>query len=175
MKIVHFLVLATFCFFQSFAQIGYPTPPKTPNQLFYIQHSNNHNTYVYEANIKAGQIDASNPINEYRIVYTEGAEKKPLTSIQKKMAYGMTLLSTSTQFYEFRLAATDKIHFFLTTTKGELPKMHVVVNQRKIYIKKLFVQLEEGLLNTSTEAKYVLFYGRDDKSGEAVVEKLKLD
>lgn len=175
MKIVHLLVLAAFCFIQSFAQNGYPTPPKTPNQLFYIQHSNNYNTYVYEANIRAGKIDASKPINEYRIVYTEGAVKKPLTSIQKKMAYGMTLLANSSQLYEFRLAATDKIHFFLTTSKGDHPKMYVVINQRKLNIEKLFVQLEEGFLNTSTEAKYVLFYGRDYESGEAVVEKLKLD
>jgi hypothetical protein len=36
------------------------------NRLFYIQHSDNHNTYVYDANIKAGIIDSSQPINAYR-------------------------------------------------------------------------------------------------------------
>jgi hypothetical protein len=40
-------------------------------RLFYIQHSDNHNTYVYDANIKAGIIDSSQPINAYRIVYTK--------------------------------------------------------------------------------------------------------
>jgi hypothetical protein len=34
-------------------------------RLFYIQHSDNH-TYVYDANIKAGIIDSSQPINAYR-------------------------------------------------------------------------------------------------------------
>jgi hypothetical protein len=49
----------------------HPELVKTPTGLFYIQYSDNHNMYVYDANIKAGIIDSSQPISEYRIVYTK--------------------------------------------------------------------------------------------------------
>jgi hypothetical protein len=51
--------------------------------LFYIQHSDNHNTYVYDANIKAGIIDSSQPINAYRIVYTKNGIKNPCQGYKK--------------------------------------------------------------------------------------------
>ena len=72
-----------------FSQEKYPVPEETSTRLFYIQHSKNHNTYVYDAKMKGDSISLENPINEYRIVYTEGGEKKPLNKIQKQFAYGM--------------------------------------------------------------------------------------
>src|SRR5690606_1582032 len=71
-------------------QESYPIPNKTPTRLVYIQHSNNHNTYVYDANLKNDSIVKNNPVNEYRIVYTEGGSIKPLTGLQNRMAYGLT-------------------------------------------------------------------------------------
>jgi hypothetical protein len=70
MKILFFF-LVSICLFSGYSQNDYPEPAKTPTRLFYIQHSDNHNTYVYDANIKAGIIDSSQPINTYRIVYTQ--------------------------------------------------------------------------------------------------------
>jgi hypothetical protein len=67
--------------FSGYSQNDYPEPKHT-TRLFYIQHSDNHNTYVYDANIKAGIIDSSQPINTYRIVYTQNGIK-PLSRLQK--------------------------------------------------------------------------------------------
>jgi len=174
MKTILCLLLSYCSYSLSFAQNNYPVPPNTANQLFYIQHSNNHNTYVYEANVKSGELISSEPIIEYRIVYTENGVKKPLTSIQEKMAYGMVLLESSAELFQFRLAATDKIHFYLTYNKDEKPRIYVIINHRKLYLDKLFVQLEDGFLNTSTDADYVLFYGKDYHSGKPIIEKLVL-
>jgi hypothetical protein len=77
--------------------------------LFYIQHSDNHNTYVYDANIKAGIIDSSQPINAYRIVYTKKWYKKPLSRLQKKLAYGMILLDSKPNLFKLRLASAKNI------------------------------------------------------------------
>jgi hypothetical protein len=60
-----------------------PRTSKEHLRLFYIQHSDNHNTYVYDANIKAGIIDSSQPINTYRIVYTQNGIKKPCQGYKK--------------------------------------------------------------------------------------------
>jgi hypothetical protein len=76
MKII-LLFPGFFAFFRIFTK----RLPRT-SRLFYIQHSDNHNTYVYDANIKAGIIDSSQPINTYRIVYTQNGIK-PLSRLQK--------------------------------------------------------------------------------------------
>jgi hypothetical protein len=46
-----FLFSVFICLFSGYSQNDYPEPAKTPTRLFYIQVY--HNTYVYDANIKA--------------------------------------------------------------------------------------------------------------------------
>ena len=84
MKIVSFLLISFFTILTSFVQDNYPFPSKSENRLFYIQHSNNHNTFVYDAIFSGSNFDLKKPVNSYRIVYTDGGVKKPLTEIQKK-------------------------------------------------------------------------------------------
>jgi hypothetical protein len=82
MKIILSFFLVSICLFSGYSQNDYPEPAKHLPDYF-IQHSDNHNTYVYDANIKAGIIDSSQPINTYRIVYTQNGIKKPLSRLQK--------------------------------------------------------------------------------------------
>lgn len=171
MKIILSFFLMFICLFSGYSQKGYPEPAKTPARLFYIQHSDNHNTYVYDANIKAGIIDSSQPINSYRIVYTQNGIKKPLSSIQKKLAYGMILVDTKRNLFKLRLASKKKIFFYLDYDESEKAKIYVTVNKHKMYLDKMFIQLKNGILGINLGFEYVLFYGKDFYSGKPVIEK----
>jgi hypothetical protein len=96
--------------FSGYSQNDYPEPAKTPTRLFYIQHSDNPNTYVYDANIKAGIIDSSQPINAYRIVYTKNGIKNPCQDY-KKISLWNDFIRFKTLF-KLRLASKKK-YFFL--------------------------------------------------------------
>ena len=164
-----------FCFFSNtivFSQENYPKPEKTATRLFYIQHSNNHNTYVYDANMEGESINTKNPIVEYRIVYTEGGVKKPLSKVQKDFAYGMNTKIIAPNLIEMHLAASSKLKFYLTFSDKEKPRVYVTINKCKLYLDSMFVQLKEGSTSLKTKAKYVLFSGKDFITGENVVEKL---
>tara|TARA_Y100001934_G_C12292005_1_gene745310 strand:+ start:479 stop:1093 length:615 start_codon:yes stop_codon:yes gene_type:complete len=164
-----------FCFFINsilFSQENYPVPEKTASRLFYIQHSNNYNTYVYDANMEGDFISTENPINEYRIVYTEDGAKKPLNKIQKQFAYGMITKLIAPNLIEMHLAASSKLKFYLTFSDKEKPRVYVTINKCKLYLDSMFVQLKEGSTSLKTKAKYVLFSGKDFITGENVVEKL---
>jgi hypothetical protein len=174
LKIILSFSLMVFFLFSGFCQNGYPEPAKTPNRLFYIQHSNNHNTYVYDANIKKGIIDSSQPINAYRIVYTKNGIKKPLSKIQKKLAYGMILLESKPNLFKLRLASTKKIYFYLIYDESEGARIYVTINNHKMYLNKMFVKLKNGIFGINIKAKYVLFYGKDYNSGNPVKEKFVL-
>jgi len=171
MKIIFTFFPMFFCLCSGYSQNDYPEPPKTPNRLFYIQHSDNHNTYVYDANIKGGSIDASQPIDEYRMVYTKNGIKKPLTGMQRKFAYGMILLESEPDLFKFRLASRKRFFFYLNYDPSEGARIYVTVNKQKMYLDKMFVQLKNGIFGINVKAKYVLLYGEDYNSGKPVIEK----
>lgn len=175
MKILFSFYLICVCSFMSYGQAGYPEPKKTDTRLFYIQHSDNHNTYVYDANLKGAVINKSEPINEYRIVYTENGIKRSLTMLQEKLAYGLILIDSQSDLFTFHLAASDKLNFHLYYTKKEGARVYVTVNNHKIFLDKMFVKLESGFLGTNVKAEYVLFYGTDFNSGKSAVEKVLMD
>jgi len=156
---------------QVIGQENYPIPKETPTRLFYIQHSNNFNTYVYDANIVNGSIVKESPIKEYRIVYTEGGEIKPLTGLQKRMAYGLTTSYISPNFYEMYLAVNKKTPFYLTLNSNLEPKVYITVNNRKMYISNIFVKLKDSFSLIYVEADYIIFKGTDFNTQKKVTEK----
>jgi hypothetical protein len=160
-----------FCLFTGYSQTDYPKPAKTPSRLFYIQHSDNHNTYVYDANIKEGIINSAQPINTYRIVYTQNGIKKPLSRIQKKLAYGIIILDSKPNLFTLRLASRKNIFFYLNYDESEGARIYVTVNKHKIYLDRMFIQLKNGIFGINLKVEYVLFYGKDYNSGKLVIEK----
>lgn len=171
MKLAVILYIIFFSCFICLAQTGYPEPKKTETRLFYIQHSNNHNTYVYDVNLIGDKIDKLKPIDEYRIIYTENGIKKPLTGLQEKMAYGMTHVDTKQDVLTFQLAATNNLNFYLTQTEPKKYQIYVTVNKRKMYLDKLFVKLKDRFFGSGIQVEYVLFYGTDYNSEKPVTEK----
>lgn len=172
--IIYIYILININIVTGYAQDNYPEPAKTDVRLFYIQHSNNHNTYVYDVNLTGKKINKQNPIKDYRILYSENGTKKPLTSLQKKLAYGIVLKDLQPNLFKFQLAAFEDLNFYLTYYKNKGARVYVTINNQKLFLDKLFVKLKDGFLGTSIKADYVLFYGVDFKSGKQVIEKFVL-
>lgn len=152
------------------AQEGYPVPPDGAGRLFYIQHSNSQNTYVYDANMKSGKLDADNPVDVYRILYTEGGVKAELTKLQAKLAYGVKLIKATATLCQFTLAAyPDKILWLRLNSQG-IPYVTVTVNGKDIFLSKLFLMTNK----TGMDVKYIDFYGIDAATGKEVQERMYL-
>ena len=67
--------------------LNFPIPTGVPNQLFYLQRSQNINTVIYELNLKNGLVDSLEPVHIFWICYAEKSQREELTGIQKKYAY----------------------------------------------------------------------------------------
>jgi hypothetical protein len=150
------------------AQHNYPTPPEAKARLFYIQHSNNHNTFVYDANLEGKSLDATEPVKVYRLTYTKGGIKEELSNVQRKMAYGVTLVSTDPASCSFTLAAYPAKKIFVHLEKDGKPSASINVNGKNIVLKKLF--LLSNKLGTTVE--YIDFYGKDTATGKEVKERM---
>ncbi|WP_300672879.1 DUF4833 domain-containing protein [Soonwooa sp.] len=154
------------------AQTNYPTPDKNQNHLFYIQHSDNHNTFVYDAVMDGTNISEKNPINIYRVLYDENAEIKPLTMVQKSMAYGYDFKKIDSNYFEFSLKGQKSLKLYLGFNNQQKPAVFLTVNGNKIYLEKMFIQLKSFALKPSAE--YILLIGKDFETGKSVTEKVKI-
>lgn len=170
MKYLLFLILLTGGI-GSYAQQGYPVPASDEKRLFYIQHSDNHNTFVYNANLKNGAFATDEPLDIYKIAYTEGGEKVPLNSIQKALAFGMKTTELSVNFYEMELAASKKVKFYLMLDKAGKPKVYTTVNGKKMFLDRIFLKLKEGSIGMGINLDYALFIGKDFSTGQNLNEK----
>nr|WP_322624294.1 DUF4833 domain-containing protein [uncultured Flavobacterium sp.] len=155
------------------AQQGYPTPPDARHRLFYIQHSNNHNTFVYDANVTAqSKLDADDPIDVYRLTYEKSKNgiREELTQVQRKMAYGVEINSADATLCEFTLAAYPAKKLVLRLGKDGKPYVTANVNGKNIIVKRLYLQM--GKLRTNV--LHIDFYGKDIATGKEVSERLMI-
>jgi len=156
-----FLILANFVI----AQEGYPKPKASEKLLFYIQHSSNHNTFIYEKSS-----DKNQPISVSRINYEDKGQKESLTAIQRKFAYGVEFRNDSKT--QFSLAAIKKSEFMIKTQNGkswvelQLPKL-------KIKVDHIFIQLAGNVNGIKAKADYILVYGKT-ANNKSIVEKIVL-
>ena len=173
MKYFLFIYLLLFSFIVK-AQEGYPAPPKSENRLFYIQHNENKNTFVYDAIFAAkGVLDDVNPVDIYRILYDEDGQKKPLNPIQKKLAYGLEIKKIEKNVYQLTLVSYPSQKLTLKLDENKKPIVQTTLNNKLITLNRVFLKQKKGTSGISVKLDYMLFYGKD-KHGKSVHEKVVL-
>jgi len=174
-KLVSFIYLFLFISLVSKAQDNktFPTPTGNPNQLFFLQRSQNTNTIVYELNLKKGVMDTIEPVHIFWICYAEKGQREELTILQRKRAYGLETKLISKDCYELHfLPKKDK---FLILKKGKDNKYHIydTINQKQAILSRIYLQLKSGS-PLSPEVEYITLAGVDPDSGKEVFEKKKI-
>ncbi len=165
------LFLLLFTLPDCLAQDGYPVPPETRERLFYIQHSKNHNTYVYDANlISSSNIKDSEPIDIYQIDYKKDGTREELSILQRKMAYGIDFKKIAHNKFEFTLAAYPAKSLLLTMDSGR-PVVTLSVNGKSIVLNRMFLHCN----TLGTGVSKIDLYGKDAETQQPVAETLYVD
>jgi hypothetical protein len=152
-------------------QQEYPVPPAAPGHLFYIQHSNNHNTFVYDANFTSPKkLNETEPVKVYRITYTKGGIKEELNPIQRRLAYGIDFNKTGTNTFDCTLAAYPAKKLALKLHADGKPYVTVTVNGKNIVLKKMFLLVNK----TGTSVIHIDFYGKDS-TGKEIKERFIIE
>ena len=150
--------------------LQFPTPAGNPNQLFFLQRSQNTNTVIYELNIKNGMLDTVETVHIFWICYAEHGQREELTELQRKRAYGLATKYITTDHYELRFLADKK--YALDLMKGPDNKFHIyhLINQKQVILSKIYLQIHGGTL-LSPNIQYVVLTGIDPDTGAEVSEK----
>lgn len=155
--------------------LKFPTPKGIKNQLFYLQRDPNTNTIIYELNVNAkGEVNRTEPVLVYWLRYDDNGEKKDLSYIQRKFAYGIQTKEIGKDQYEIRFVSHKKIPMYLNYSKED-QKFHVyvTVNNKKIELDKIFVRIEGGSF-WLPNVKYVELSGTNTATDTPVVERIKV-
>ncbi len=165
-------IILLFSVYHSLGQDHYPVPEPNRYRLFYVQHSNNHNTYVYDANLTGPVFTENNPVDIYRILYEEDGRKTKLTALQQKFAYGLDITKKGENNYDLAFRGSDKLILHLMLDKQHQPKAWLVVNNKQLLLDRIFIKIKKGSSGLKVRADYILFYGKDFTNREPVMEKL---
>ncbi|RZJ89723.1 MAG: DUF4833 domain-containing protein [Chryseobacterium sp.] len=155
--------------------VKFPTPKGISNELFYLQRDPNTNTIIYELNVNSkGVIDEDEPVKVYWIRYQDGGDKKDLSYIQRKFAYGLQTKKLANEQYELRFVSHKKLPLYLMKSDAD-KKYHVyiTVNNKKIQLDRVFVRIEGGSF-WLPNVKYVELKGSNTTGSTQIVERIKV-
>jgi hypothetical protein len=150
--------------------LKFPTPTGNPNQLFFLQRTQNINTVVYELNLKNGSVDSANPVHIFWISYAEKSQKEELTALQRKHAYGLAIKYISKDHYELRFLANKKHAVELMKGPDNIYHVYDEINHKQAILTRVYLEIHGGSL-FSPNIQYVLLTGMDPGTGAIVSEK----
>lgn len=156
--------------------LHFPSPKNIDNMLFYLQRDPNINTVIYALNLqKNGDVNPSEPLHAYWIRYGENGEKKELSFIQRKFAYGILAKAIGNDRFELRFIALKKQAFYLLRTSTDQKYFVLItVKDKKIKLNRLFIRIVGGSF-WSPNVRYAQVEGFDLESGKPVSERININ
>ena len=152
---------------------GFPTPPSTADQLFYLQRTPNTNTIVCDLNLKDGKPDENNPVHVYWIRYTEQSQKQELNFIQRKFAYGIKSQKVRADSWEIYFVSYKKFKMWLMPGAGGKFHAYGYINSKLAIINKIYIHINGGTF-WSPNVEYVDVTGTDPATSQTVKERRKV-
>lgn len=152
--------------------VQYPTPKGISNQLFFLQRDPNTNTIICQLNVDAkGKVNTGQPVNVFWMRYADHGEKKELSYIQRKFAYGISSKHLGKDEFELRFVSHKKLPMYLVRSNLD-QKYHVyaTINGKKMEIERIFLRIEGGSF-WFPNVKYVDIRGREVSLPEKLINE----
>lgn len=156
--------------------IVFPTPQGISNQLFYLQRDPNTNTIICQLNVdKRGEVIKDKPVNVFWMRYGDQGEKKELSYIQRKFAYGIISKDLGNGQFELRFTSHKNLPMYLIKSAPD-KKYHIyaTINNKKMELERIFLRIEGGSF-WFPNVKYVEIKGRDASApSKQITERIKV-
>jgi hypothetical protein len=128
---------------------------------------------VYELNYKNGVLDLDNPVREFWLRYQEKGERKELSYIQRKFAYGIKARKLGNSRYELSIVSYKKYKMFLEPGPDKKMSVYSNINQKKVILTSIFLRINGGSF-WSPNVEFIDLSGIEPVSHTLVRERLKL-
>ncbi len=138
------------------------------DRLFYVSRNLNRNIIVYDLRLKNGQLDVDEPLH----VYWYNQENNPVTTnelnfIQRKMAYGYTVVSKGKDEVKVKLKAYGKRDVRICRLDGKWVAI-ATINGKECILTEIYAQCP-----SKTSCDYLELRGKAVSDGSVQKEKVK--
>lgn len=118
--------------------------PREPNQVFYVQRSLNPNTIIYAARIEGGRLDPKRPVEVYWRRYNDDGERKELSSVESRFAFGVRAEPVKDQPGAFRVSVVSypRRSVILRIVDG-VPRLEGLVAGKPARLDRAYLDVEE--------------------------------
>lgn len=137
------------------------------NHVFVFERSTNSNYICYDINLQAGRLDQKEPLKSYWVL-GEGTRTESLTFLDRKMAFGVKIVSTAEDEAVVHLTAYKDLKIRLCKRQGKWVGV-VTINGHEIILQKMFAQMKSSI---RPKCEYVDVYGTDAASGQKRRERI---
>lgn len=135
--------------------------------VFLFERSTNTNYVCYDINLQNGVLCKEEPLKSYWVLGGE-TRIEDLTFLDRKMAFGVKVISTKEEEALIHLTAYKDLSIRICRRKGRWVGI-VKLNGHEIMIQKLFAQMKPPF---SVKCEYVEITGTDITSGEKRCERI---
>ena len=139
-----------------------------PKEHIYIfERSTNSNYVCYDINLQGGKLCQKEPLNAYWISEHE-TEKNPLTFLDRKMAFGIKVVSAKEDEAQVHMTAYKDLIIRICKHKGKWVGI-VKLHGHEMILQKMFAQMKQSIY---PKCEYVDIYGTDIVTGEKLRERI---
>lgn len=171
-----FFLLSTVCIFGQ-EWVGredwpadFPRPEQTERSLFFIQRNLNKHTIIYDLNLKEdGQLDISEPIDNYWRQYASTGQRRELSWLESWLAYGYRVKKRKVDAVQIKLRA-HKERYIELRKEADRWRAVITINGEDSYLTHIYAYADEsGIL---PDVKHVDLFGINIKTGMKVRERI---
>lgn len=114
------------------------------DELFKITRNKDANEIIYHLNTdERGRLDLKKPIEAYWIRYDLEEEGRPLTTLERKYAYGLKFSNVTTDGGSFQFVSFDKPLFLVRTGKQQF-EVQAEINGERMLLEEIYLSLGGG-------------------------------
>ncbi len=148
----------------------FPRPEQTERSLFFIQRNLNKHTIIYDLNLKEdGQLDRSEPIDNYWRQYASTGQRRELSWLESWLAYGYRVKKQKADALQIKLRA-HKERFIELRKYADRWRAVITINGEDSYLTHIYAYADEsGII---PDVIHVDLFGINIKTGKEVKERI---
>lgn len=147
---------------------NFPSPKGIVNQLFYLQRDPDTNTLVYKLNIVNGELNDLEPVSVFWIRYAEGGKIKELSSMQKRLAYGIKSRKIEKDKHELSFVSYPDLKLLLMkSSKRNSYQVYTMIEKQQIVLNRIFVRTNKNSIGWPNVV-YIELNGETVDEGKAI-------
>jgi hypothetical protein len=151
-----------------------PVPKGIAHQLFYLQRDPDANTVIYKLNMINGELNETEPVAVCWIRYAEDGRVKELSSMQKRLAYGVKSRKIDRYKHELNFVSYPDLKLLLMKSSSEGSyHVYTAIEKQQIVLEKIFVRTNKNKIGWPSVI-YIELNGKALENGKSIKHRIYL-